>query len=145
MVSTTSTHTIIEDRQFLSDLKRNNPSMQSLVFGPRPTFLPDTVLDGAAYDICVQREPEFVVRDVLRGLRDGRNWREVKGVSFRDAGGEVRVNEPYPLISNLDELPWPDRSFLPQGRRLLQPGGPALSPHHHHDLPRLPAPNAPSA
>ncbi len=117
VVSTTSSHTIIEDSACLSEMKERNPDLVSLVFGPRPTFLPELVLKEDAYDICIQREPDFIIRDVLRAMRDqgfeSASWRSTKGISFCDEEGRVITNEPYPLINDLDVLPFADRSMLP--------------------------------
>lgn len=123
VVTSTSTHTILEDQDCLLEMKARNPNLFSIVFGPRPTFLPELVLKSGAYDMCIQREGDFVIRDVLRCHRDGgtEDWKNVKGISFLNEDQETVVNEEYPLIKDLDDIAYPDRSMLPRNVDYFNP------------------------
>ena len=60
-----------------------------------------------------RHEPEYIVRDVAAALEEGDSaWRSVKGIGYRD-DGQVVLNELYPFIENLDELPFPAWDLLP--------------------------------
>jgi radical SAM superfamily enzyme YgiQ (UPF0313 family) len=50
----------------------------------------------------------------------GNAWQKTNGIAFRK-NGKVKVNPDYPLIKNLDELPIPDRTFLPKGIDYFNP------------------------
>ena len=109
-----ATMSYAEDAAMLEVLKRKNPRLKTVVFGAHPTFLPSEALKSGSVDIIVRKEAEFVIRDLVRALSSGgEGWKKVKGIGYRE-GREAVINPDYPYIDNLDELPIPDRSFLPE-------------------------------
>jgi len=74
------------------------------------------------------REPEFIIRDLLKAYINKEDWQQVKGIGFKvfisveniPVGYETVVNEPYPYVP-LDELPIPDRTLLPKGIDYFNP------------------------
>lgn len=113
VVISTSTMSFNEDAKYLGDLKKENPRLKTIVFGSHPTFMPEYCLSKKSVDFIVRREPEFIIRDLLRSITKKKDWTKVKGIGYRE-GKNVRINEFYPFIKNLDELPIPDRSLLPR-------------------------------
>lgn len=113
-IISTSTMTFNEDTQVLGELKKENNRLTTVVFGSHPTFMPHYSLAKVAVDIIVQREPEYILRDLMDALekKDG-SWKKTRGIGFREKD-KVIINEPYPYIENLDELPFPDRGMLPK-------------------------------
>jgi len=117
----TSTMTISEDAEVLSRLKETRPSLITIVFGSHPTFRPKDTLDKAGIDIIIMGEPEFIAADLLAALdKGGDSWRKVKGIGYKQ-DAEYKLNERYPLIENLDELPFVDRGMLPKGAVYFNP------------------------
>ncbi len=114
VIIATSTMTFNEDTQILAELKKENNRLITIIFGSHPTFMPNYSLAKEAVDIIVQKEPEYIIRDLIDTLerKDG-SWEKTRGIGFR--GKErVVINEPYPYVENLDELPFPDRKMLPK-------------------------------
>lgn len=110
-----------EDAGTLADLKSVHPELKTAVFGAHATFKPHEALDQPGVDVIVRREAEWVVRDLVRAWNAGGDeWKSVKGIGFKE-DGEYRINDYYPFIQNLDELPIPDRSLLPQGIEYYNP------------------------
>jgi len=104
-----------EDAELLGLLKKKNPRLITIVFGSHATFLPQEALKKESVDIIVRKESEFVIRDVIQALSEGKDhWKQVKGIGFRQ-DGQMIINPDYPYIENLDDLPIPDRAFLPKG------------------------------
>ncbi|MBI2871181.1 MAG: radical SAM protein [Candidatus Omnitrophica bacterium] len=116
----TNTVTVNEDAQFLAGIKRVNPKLKTIVYGNHPTFYPQDTAAKDGMDFCVHKEAEWVIRDLVRALDRGEDPGAVKGITFRRDGRFV-TTEPYPYIRNLDELPVPDRSQLPQGITYFNP------------------------
>jgi anaerobic magnesium-protoporphyrin IX monomethyl ester cyclase len=113
VVITTSSMSFVEDASFLAGLKAANPALTTIVFGSHPTFMPQYTLQREGVDIIALHEPEYIVRDVVATLEeDNSAWRSVKGIGYRH-DGQVVLNEPYPFIKNLDELPFLDTSLMP--------------------------------
>ncbi|MBM3253799.1 MAG: radical SAM protein [Candidatus Omnitrophica bacterium] len=114
VIIATSTMSYREDAEVLSELKTANPNLKTVVFGSHPTFLPHSALSNEGVDIIIRREPEYVIRDLIREIKKGDYfWKQVRGIGYRN-GQEYIVNDYYPFIENLDELPYLDTSFLPK-------------------------------
>ena len=108
-----ATMTYREDSDVLERLKLKNPRLVTVVFGAHPTFLPLEALKRDSVDIIVRKEAEFIIRDFIANLSKGKErWKKVLGIGYREDGKPV-LNADYPYIEDLDDLPIPDRSFLP--------------------------------
>ncbi|MGH9388622.1 MAG: B12-binding domain-containing radical SAM protein, partial [Vicinamibacteria bacterium] len=117
----TSTLTIGEDAAILARVKRARPGLRTAVWGSQPTFMPGGTLLREGIDFIIQRESEFVIRDLIAALERGDgSHRSVKGIGYMD-GDQAVVNPPYPFIPNLDALPIPDRSLLPKSVDYFNP------------------------
>lgn len=112
VVVLTSTASIEEDAFILSELKKVNKKLKTVVFGGHPTVMPKETLAKKGIDIIILREAEFVLKDLASAFEKG-HWQKVKGIGFIKKGRAV-INDFYPLIENLDSLPIPDRKLLPQ-------------------------------
>lgn len=113
-VISTSMMTFTEDTQTLAYLKERNPNLKTIVLGSHPTFMPEYCLNNVSIDIIVRREPEFIIRDVIRKLRVGDSgWRNTAGIGYRHEGS-VKINDYYPFIEDLDELCFLDTKMLPK-------------------------------
>lgn len=121
VITLTSTMTINEDSEIFKELKKVNNNLKVIVYGAHPTFMPLQTLSRESIDIAVQREPELVIRDIIEAFgRGGESWKKVKGIAYRE-NGQVKINEPYPFIENLDILPVSDRAMLPQNVHYFNP------------------------
>lgn len=111
----TSTVTINEDAEILSELKMSNSRLKTICYGSHPTFMPQQSLEKKCIDIVVRKEPEFIIRDLINKFSDGSDsWKKIYGISFKE-NGNIVSNPNYPFIENLDIFPIPDRTLLPKG------------------------------
>lgn len=118
----TSTMTVREDVALLNELKKRNRNLRSIVFGSHPTFMPYASLTYPGIDFIARGESEYIIRDLVNALDiGGLSWRAVKGIGYLDSAGRVILNDPYPFINNLDELPIPDRTMLASGIDYFNP------------------------
>jgi anaerobic magnesium-protoporphyrin IX monomethyl ester cyclase len=113
-ICSTSVMTANTDAAYLGYLKEQNPGLMTAVYGSHPTFQPEATLEKGI-DFALQREPEYVVRDLAAALsrEDMAQARATKGVVCKDDIGNVIKNPRYPYIDDLDEIPALDLSFLP--------------------------------
>lgn len=73
---------------------------------------------NTALDIIAVGEGEITFSEVLRQLTSGsQDLSQIKGVVYRDRG-EVRANEPRPVIQNLDDIPSPFLSGIVEFEKL---------------------------
>jgi anaerobic magnesium-protoporphyrin IX monomethyl ester cyclase len=64
--------------------------------------------DVPELDSVVRFEGEITLAELTQRLAEGRDWRDVAGIAYRD-GDRCIANEPRPLIADLDDLPFPTR------------------------------------
>lgn len=113
IVVLTSVMTFQEDDNILRLLKEKKPSLKSVIFGSLPTFIPEFALsqEHKGVDIIVKGEAEFVLKELLNKMENSADWRAQKGIGVRE-NEKVIINEDFPYIENLDEIPHTDWNFL---------------------------------
>ncbi len=87
-----------------------SPQAYVIMMGPGPTFFVEKCLVHD-YNIIVRGEPEITTCELMNALRDGNDWHDIDGISFRK-DGKVINNKFRGMIKNLDELPFPARHFI---------------------------------
>jgi anaerobic magnesium-protoporphyrin IX monomethyl ester cyclase len=115
IIASTSTMTVSEDADNLAKISCSSSGVKpvNMVFGTHPAFLPRETLTRQGIDIAILGDPEDIVVDLLNEMSlGGESWKSVQGIAFRDNGGVV-VNNTRHIDPNLDRLPYPNRSFLP--------------------------------
>ncbi len=87
--------------------KEVNPSILTVVGGPHVTLVPKEFLREAKdVDIAVTGEGEYAMLEIAEAFEGKKRWSDIRGIAFREKDG-VAVNQPRPLIENLDDLPYP--------------------------------------
>ena len=108
-------------RKTAADVKARHPGAFVCAGGPYPIAAKERCLaDARGFDAVVTGEGERTVVELAGRLEACRGLDGVQGLAFRD-GDALRVNPPRPLVANLDELPFPDRSLLGDASRYLPP------------------------
>jgi len=77
--------------------------------GPHPTFYPDLANESYLDAICVG-EGEGAILDLVNALEAGQDITKIKNLIVK-RDGEIFKNDLRPLISNLDAIPFPDRTI----------------------------------
>lgn len=81
----------------------------TVIGGYHATFCDDEALkDG--YNCVVRGEGELTMLELAKAILNRRSIKDIKGISYTENGRTIR-NPQRPLISNLDELPFPDWSL----------------------------------
>lgn len=90
--------------------------------GPDPTKDPAYYLQFPQVDVVVHHEGEQTLDTLLRLVDAGPVTPALlacePGIAFRDPTGQVLVNQPRPLLENLDDLPLPARDLIDMKRYL---------------------------
>lgn len=86
--------------------------------GIHPTFFPE-ILRYPQVDMVCRGEGEEVIVDLLEKIERGQRWEGLKGLSFK-RDGEMVIQEPRPLIPDLNILPTPDRDIYYRYIRLAR-------------------------
>ncbi|MBD3229223.1 MAG: radical SAM protein [Candidatus Lokiarchaeota archaeon] len=87
--------------------KQTNPKATTMVGGYHPTLDPN-MIEEKSIDIIIKSEGEDTFKELIEGEKP---LKDIKGISFSRDDGTVHHNELRPLIEDLDELPFPDRTI----------------------------------
>jgi len=102
----TCTPSVYADVAFLERVKKDYPEAVCLLVGTHPSALPEETLAlSGSIDAVARHEYDAIVREVARCLRDGRDIRGVRGLTYRRDDTAVS-NPDMPLLENIDELPF---------------------------------------
>ena len=98
-----TTSTCTYDYLTLRAIKKANPDVRILIGGTHATALSEQVLQECpVIDVVVRQEYDFTLDEVMKNWG---NLSEVKGITYREADGEIRRQPDRPWTENLDELP----------------------------------------
>jgi len=94
-------------------IKGIDPDILTITGGTHPSFLAEACLRRCPeLDLIGRGEGEFIMRDLVRFSRQGRDFSQIPGLAWRKEGG-IALNPdrtPYP---ELDEIPFPARDLFP--------------------------------
>ncbi len=79
--------------------------------GIHATLCPECIVGSEGIDAIVRGEGELPMTDLAAALEKKEDYLKIKNIWFRQ-GGEIIKNECRDLISDLDRLPFPDKSSL---------------------------------
>jgi anaerobic magnesium-protoporphyrin IX monomethyl ester cyclase len=97
-------------RALANHLRINGVDCHFTVGGHYPSLRFESILDGIPeIDSVARFEGEWTVCELAEKLALGRNWKDIKGIAYRENGKPVS-NELRPLISDLDTIPFPLRN-----------------------------------
>ncbi len=63
-------------------------------------------------DSIVRFEGEDILLNLAKAVLNKQDWQEIKGLAFK-SNGKIIANELLPLIPKLDDLPFPERDYIP--------------------------------
>jgi len=99
----TSTPSFPTDAKFAELLKEVNPAIKIGLVGAKPMVDPDGSLNATkAIDFVCREEFDYTCLEVAQG----RDLKEIKGLSYRDDTGRNVHNLPRAILENMDELPF---------------------------------------
>jgi hopanoid biosynthesis associated radical SAM protein HpnJ len=99
----TSTPSFGSDVKVIEALKNANPGLKAGFVGAKVAVEPQSSLQASpAIDFVAGNEFDFTVKEIA----EGREWRTIAGLTFRDAHGTVHHNPPRSILENMDELPF---------------------------------------
>lgn len=87
--------------------KKLNPDVKVILGNVHATFFAPEMLEHHPVDFCAVGEGEETILELVRALEAGASdFGAIRGLVWRDpATGEIRTNEPRPLIEDLDAIP----------------------------------------
>ncbi|MBF0408579.1 MAG: cobalamin-dependent protein [Candidatus Riflebacteria bacterium] len=105
---TTKFGSVIQTAKFCREVL---PEVPIIIGGPHATIMPDLTLSIPEADYVVRGEADEALPELLITLRDRKDISKIKGVSYK-AGSKTVHNPPRAFVTDLDSIPYPDRSAL---------------------------------
>jgi phosphonoacetaldehyde methylase len=94
-------------------IKNIDPDIFTITGGTHPTFMTKECMKQAPHlDMIGRGEGEFIMRDVVNFLNEGKSLSGIPGLAFRE-NDRVVINEDRKPFENLDEIPFPARDLFP--------------------------------
>lgn len=87
---------------------RREIGMPAICGGPHPTLYPGETLAAEGIDYVCVGEGENTLVEFVRALERGEDCFRIPGISFLNENAELVKNRLYPLVQDLDGLPWID-------------------------------------
>ena len=114
---TATTSNIKTALKYVESVKEVLPNSLSVIGGPHATFVPtETLKESPSLDAVVIGEGEETLTDLASKYceTNHKNLDEVKGIIYRDIKtGNIKLNQPRPLIKDLNSIPFPARHMVP--------------------------------
>lgn len=101
---------IENDIEIIKSIRKYHPEKKIILLGPGPTYFTKKCLVDENI-LIVRGEPEETARELTDALREGRDYKDIKGISYLE-GGQMHNNPPRPLIKDLDTLPFAARHLI---------------------------------
>ena len=103
VVMHTSTPSFASDVKVAQALKDAKPSLKIGLVGAKVAVQPNESLERApVIDFVARNEFDFTIKEIA----DGRDFKDVDGISFRDAEGRIVHNRERAMIEDMDSLPF---------------------------------------
>src|ERR1700712_3048880 len=103
VVMHTSTPSFASDVKVAQALKDAKPSLKIGMVGAKVAVQPEeSLLKGAPIDFVARNEFDFTIKEVA----EGRDFKDVDGISYRNADGTIVHNRERAMIENMDTLPF---------------------------------------
>lgn len=95
-------------RELSIAIKAKFPDVTTVLGGAHATYFYQDILDEMpGVDHVLYGEVDTVICDYASSLDSPQKLSQIKGLVYRDAAGNVCVNEPAPLVEDMDTIPPP--------------------------------------
>ena len=99
----TSTPSFASDVRAIAALKAANPALKAGLIGAKAAVDAEGCLKSARIvDFAARNEFDFTIKEIA----DGKDWKSIRGLSFRDQNGEIRHTPDRTVLENMDALPF---------------------------------------
>jgi radical SAM superfamily enzyme YgiQ (UPF0313 family) len=95
--------------------KKINPEIKVLMGGVHPSIMYEQILRTYPVDFIVFGEAEETILELMEGIKNGKktsHFEKIKGIAFKNEGGQIVKTEPRGYIKNLNSLPYPKHKYF---------------------------------
>jgi anaerobic magnesium-protoporphyrin IX monomethyl ester cyclase len=92
--------------KIVHDIKKLNDNLKIICGGPYPSASTERAISDPNIDCAVYGEGEITFVEILDNIICGKTLDNILGTAY-NKNKKIVINKPRPLISNIDELPFP--------------------------------------
>ena len=96
---------------YADEIKRENPNVNIVFGGPHVTAASQNVLSNWFVDYVIVGEGEYPMLELVQALEERRSYESIANLGYK-RNGELIINDPRPLLQDLDMLPFPDTDLF---------------------------------
>jgi len=108
---TTFTPTIVDALLTCKLAREVNNDIKTIIGGHHVDSYPAEALSSPWVDFICKGEGEESLRMLVTSIREGSSPANIPGIGYKDGGRRI-IDESFPAIPNLDNLPIPDRGLI---------------------------------
>ena len=112
---TLSTFSLLESIRIAKLAKEIDSEIKVIVGGIHVYIYPRETIELGCFDYGVLGEAEYSVIALLEKIEKNESPSEIKGLVYKEGGHTLETGRPE-LLSELDPIPFPDRTLLPYKR-----------------------------
>ena len=96
---------------YAEKIKTKYPNIKTMFGGQHITAVARNALQNWFIDFTITGEGEYPTLELVNALRDQGDYSTIANLGYKK-DGDVFVNDPRPLIQDLDDLPFPDTDLF---------------------------------
>ncbi len=113
---TASSQVFLEAVDMATRYKELFPKTPICLGGSHISTVKQEAIEGFPFDFGAYGEGEITFAEIIDYLKGQKALDEIRGLVYRNASGEVTVNPPQPLISDIDIIPFPAYDLFKMSR-----------------------------
>ena len=94
-------------KDFSRVVKKKLPDLPIIVGNALSISCPETLLKNSEVDVVVVDEGELTTAELVERIKDRKNYRNIKGIWYKDEDGNIHSTPLRERIIDLDSLPFP--------------------------------------
>jgi len=109
-------HNYLTSMDFLGKLRNQMPRIITIIGNVLPSLYPKEIMElNPSVDYIVVGEGEYTFKNLLCNIKNNNNadFKKINGLVYRESNDEIIINQKSELISNIDNLIFPDRKHYP--------------------------------
>lgn len=100
------------DINSIKSLKNAYPQIVQIGFGHYPTTFPEEILKQSCLDIIIKGEPDEVMTDILKALKEQGSLDTIPGIAFKNNNGDIIITVSRKRIIDLNKLSFPAHDLV---------------------------------
>lgn len=93
-------------------LKDNVEGITTVLVGPPTSQFADRILESSEVDTVARFEYDFTLRDIAEALEEGKDFKDIKGISYKNEGKIIHnPNRVFISSEDLDTMPFVSRVY----------------------------------